>query len=157
MNETAVTNGGEIVRTILFLDVTGVLFCGRCQDESCGHLRNLERIVTALGCDIVLTTSFRFDPKTTATLRRRFSDHGIPEWIGATPDLSDARWTEIRRWVEDNDAANERLVILDDGRDADLASHAPGAYPDCHFFLADIETGLDGDLTQAVLDLAESE
>jgi len=145
------------VRTILFLDITGVLFCGRCRDDSCGHLAKLERIVTALDCDIVLTTSFRYDPKTTATLRRRFSDHGIPEWIGVTPDLAAARWTEIRRWVDQNDAANDRLVILDDGRDADLASHAPGAYPDCHFFLADPETGLDGDLAQAVLDLATSQ
>jgi hypothetical protein len=144
------------VRTILFLDITGVLFCGRCGHESCGHLPNLERIVSALGCELVLTTSFRFDARTTATLERRFAEHGIPGWIGVTPDLSSERWEEIREWVEHNAAGGDRLIILDDREDADLAAHAPGSYPNCHFFLADPATGLDEDLTDTVLRLAKA-
>jgi hypothetical protein len=141
------------MRTILFLDVTGVLFCGQCREDSCGHLRNLGRIVSELGCDIVLSTSFRFDETTTATLRRQFSDHGIPEWIGVTPALGGERWTEIGEWVAEHGAANDRLIIVDDGEDADLASHAPDIHRNCHFFLADHRTGLDKTLTTAVLRL----
>lgn len=139
--------------TILFLDVTGVLHCGRCTpDRSCGHLQQLRRIVDALGCRIVLTTSFRFEDKVTAPLRTQFAEHGIPAWIGATPDLPGERWTEIRQWVEDHDARDHRLVIIDDGEDADLATHVPETY-DCHFFHADFHRGLDETLAAAVLGL----
>lgn len=142
--------------TILFLDVTGVLLCGRCNpDRSCGHLQHLRRIVDALGCQIVLTTSFRFDSKVTATLRTQFAEHGVPAWIGATPDLPGERWTEIQKWVEDNDARDHRLVIIDDGEDADLPTHEPGTY-DCHFFRANFHRGLDETLAAAVLGLAET-
>jgi hypothetical protein len=142
------------MRTILFLDITGVMFCGNCEADSCGHLRNLERIVSSLACDIVLSTSFRFDARTRGRLRRQFAEHGIPEWVGVTPDLGDERWAEIRAWIDDNRAAHDRLVILDDGADADLPSHMPGSYRDCHFFRADPSVGLDSGLTQAVLRLA---
>lgn len=142
------------MRTILFLDITGVLRCGRCVGDSCGHLLNLGRIVTALGCDIVLTTSFRFDHGTTSTLRCRFAELGIPTWIGVTPRINGDRWKEIRAWVEDHAAARDRLVIVDDGADADLASHASDTYPECHFFQSDFDTGLDERLTRAVLALA---
>lgn len=141
------------MRTILFLDVTGVLFCRRCDGDSCGHLANLARIVATLDCDIVLSTSFRFSPRATASLERGFAEHAIRPWIGVTPDLGDARWQEIRAWVEEHDAWHDRLVILDDRTDADLAGHVPEA-GNCHFFLADIDTGLDDDLTAAVLRLA---
>lgn len=145
------------MRTILFLDVTGVLFCSRCHDESCGHLANLERIVSTLGCDIVLTTSFRYDARATAALEQAFAEHGIPMWIGVTPDLRGAdRWMEIQEWVEDQAAAHDRLIIVDDGRDADLTANAPGSYPHCRFFQADSDTGLDEDLTETVLRLAET-
>lgn len=144
------------VRTILFLDVTGVLFCGRCRDESCGHLGNLERIVSTLGCDIVLTTSLRYDARATAALEKGFAEHGIPMWIGVTRDLRADRWMEIQEWVEDHAAAHDRLIILDDGRNADLTANAPGSYPHCRFFLADSDTGLDEDLTETVLRLAKT-
>ena len=143
--------------TILFLDVTGVLLCGRCgPDRSCGHVRHLRRIVDTLDCQIVLATSFRFDGRALAALRTQFAEHGVPTWIGVTPDLSGERWTEIRQWVEDNDARHHRLVIIDDGEDADLATHEPGTY-DCHFFRADFNHGLDETLAKAVLALAETE
>ena len=142
------------MRTILFLDITGVLFCGSCNENSCGHLQNLRQIVSTLGCDIVLSTSFRFDMKTTDRLRLRFAEHSIPEWIGVTPDLPGERWSEIRAWVKENRAARDRLIIVDDGQDADLASHVPNIYRDCHFFQADPRVGLDRQLTQAVLRLA---
>lgn len=142
------------MRTVLFLDVTGVLFCSRCHEDSCGHLRNLGRIVQSLGCDVVLSTSFRFDSRFTGTLRRWFAEQGIPEWVGVTPSLSGERWTEIRAWVEENGADADRLIIVDDGQDADLAAHVPDTYRDCHFFLADPEVGLDTRLMTAVLRLA---
>lgn len=142
------------MRTILFLDVTGVLFCGNCHGDSCGHLLNLGKIVDTLGCDIVLSTSFRFDTRTTDKLRQRFAEHGIPGWIGVTPDLGDERWTEIRAWVEENGAARDRLIIVDDGQDADLAAHVPDIYRNCHFFQADPRVGLDRRLARAVLRLA---
>jgi len=141
------------MRTILFLDVHGVLSCGSCDDDSCGHLPNLRRIVDSLGCQIVLTSSIRFDRQSTATLRRLFAEHGIPASFELTPDLHAARWQEIRKWTEDHDAAGDRLVIIDDGEDADLATHAPGTYR-CHFFLSDFRSGLDEALTEAVLELA---
>jgi hypothetical protein len=59
-------------------------------------------------------------------------------------------------WVVDNAPASERLVILGHGEDAYLTAHAPGSYPDCHFFLADPATGLDEDLMETVLRLAEA-
>jgi hypothetical protein len=139
------------MRTILFLDVTGVLFCGNCHEDSCGHLRNLGEIIHTLGCDIVLSTSFRFDTTTTSKLRQRFAEHGIPTWIGVTPDLGDERWTEIRAWVEENGAGHDRLIIVDDRTDANLPAKLPGTYRDCHFFHADPLVGLDSRLTQDVL------
>lgn len=141
------------MRTLLFLDITGVLYCRNCEDHACNHLQNLGRIVHTLGCDIVLTTSFRFDERFKASLRKSFAEHGIPAWIGATPDLHGERWTEIRRWVDDHDASDHRLVIIDDRPDADLATNVPDAYH-CHFFWSDPDTGLDAALTAAVLSLA---
>lgn len=142
------------MRTILFLDYTGVLRCGRCSADSCGHLRKLARIVRTLGCDIVLSTSYKYDMSFIEELRQRFTEHGIPEWIGVTPHLQDVRWYEIKGWIEEHGAAGDRLVIVDDRHDADLTAYVPDTYRDCHFFRADPRVGLDGNLMQAVLRLA---
>lgn len=139
------------MRTLLFLDITGVLACSQCgPNDSCGHFRNLGRIVDSLDCDIVLTSSYRFDATAMARLRQRFAEHGIPDWIGVTPDLPGERWTEIRQWVTDHGAGQDRLVIIDDGDDADLPSRDPG-FRECHFFRADFHRGLDASLAAAVL------
>ena len=151
------------MKTILFLDITGVLFCRRCGDgSSCGHLDHLKRIVDALHCDIVLTSSFRRDHRATLALAEAFARHGIPEWIGITPELGGERWTEIESWIreqgiqdqgiQDHGAEATRIVIIDDGEDADLRPHATDL-ADCHFFLTDIHHGLDAAVANAMLQL----
>ena len=157
------------MKTFLFLDVTGVLLCSRCgKGSSCGHLDHLKRIVDALDCDIVLTSSFRHDDRASLALAEAFARHGIPEWIGTTPDLGGERWTEIESWIrehgirdqgiqdqgiQDPGAETTRIVIIDDGEDADLRPHA-AALAECHFFLTDIHHGLDAAVADAMLQLA---
>jgi len=106
------------MKTILFLDVNGVLDCLRCgHGADCGHFQRLRRIVDALECDIVLTSSVRTHRESCRRLREQFAEYRIPGWIGATPDLCGARWTEIMKWVEQHLREETRLVILDDGDD----------------------------------------
>lgn len=144
------------MKTILFLDVNGVLDCLHCgRGADCGHYQRLRRIVDALQCGIVLTSSVRTHPESCVRLRERFAEHRIPEWIGATPDLCGSRWTEIMGWVEKHVREETRLVIIDDGSDADPRPHAP-ALTNCHFFRTSIASGLDDDVADAVIALASA-
>jgi hypothetical protein len=142
------------MKTILFLDINGVLDCLRCgHGADCGHFQRLRRIVDALQCDIVLTSSVRTHRESCRRLRERFAEHRIPGWIGATPDLCGARWTEIMTWVERHVFEETRLVILDDGDDADPRPHTT-ALARCHFFQTSLASGLDDEIAAAIIALA---
>lgn len=141
------------MKTILFLDVNGVLDCLRCgRGADCGHFHRLRRIVDALQCDIVLTSSLRTHRESCRRLREQFTEHRIPGWIGATPDLCGARWTEIMKWVERHLREETRIVILDDGDDADPRPHTT-ALDHCHFFQTSLASGLDDEITAAIVAL----
>lgn len=114
------------MRKILFLDVDGVLNSRNSfQQDSANplgefHLSLLKRIVDETNCDIVLSSSWRMYKDSKADLLSAFERHGIPKWIGQTPDLCDERRVEIVEWLTKNINEQCIVVIVDDDDDADL-------------------------------------
>ncbi len=140
------------MKTVLFLDVDGVLNCVRGEfalsDTALSHLAYL---VSRLGCDIVITSSWRLYADSLTLLRQAFELHGIPAWIGVTPDSCGPRWAEILAWVFDHLDADSLVIIVDDDDDADPRHHAPLPVP-CLFFQADPAIGLNRQMTRRILD-----
>ena len=94
---------------IVFLDVDGVLntedtrcrIGGDLDRELIGHLLHIVRSTKAA---IVLSTTWRLTPGLEQRVRRALVTQGIPDPIGATPDLSltGDRVDEILQWLADN-------------------------------------------------------
>lgn len=130
------------VHRILFLDVDGVLNTYRSQglfSISNGPLERLRQIVKDTDCSIVLSSTWRKDPRAMAELQRRFKYKGIPNWVGVTPVHDDGyRGLEIAAYlqsVEFGKHEKDTYAILDD--DSDMMDHQLR-----HFFQTDPEYGL---------------
>lgn len=138
------------MKTILFLDVDGVLNNASSDLLSDDLLKNLKKIVDSIKCEIVLTSTWRLYSDSLATLKRAFEDHDIPNWIGKTPDLCGERHTEIQAWISKkikNEQCN--IVVIDDDKDADVPNISENIT--YYFFQTDFLTGLDDSVTNKIL------
>lgn len=133
------------MRKLIFLDIDGVLNCQKCfashhkEWEDAGkpkvykwwsmiepaHMAHLNKIIAETGAQIVISSSWRGDPKTPDILR----ENGlVGEIIGVTPRMHRPEGTswdyyergkEIQAWMEKNIAQGEEFtyVILEDESD----------------------------------------
>lgn len=138
------------VHRILFLDVDGVLNTERSQglfSISNGPLERLRKIVKDTDCSIVLSSTWRKDPRAMAELQRRFKYKGIPTWVGVTPIHDDGyRGLEIAAYLQKIEFGKhdmDRYAILDD--DSDMMDHQLR-----HFFQTDPEHGLTKNIAYRV-------
>lgn len=117
-----------MTQPIIFLDIDGVLTTRATQyrtgDPKC--VAELNHITDSTGAAIVVSSTWRHDPKIADILR----SWGVTgEVIGVTPDLARPlpssgiiqaveRGEEIAQWLLDNEAHRyARFVILDDDND----------------------------------------
>lgn len=129
------------MKKIIFLDIDGVLNCSECFDrhrkewEAAGkpsdhkwwnmleplHIEHLNRITGETGAEIVISSSWRGDPKTHTELIETGVTAKIIDDTGRC--CSGMRGVEIKNWVDKNipykerDADQFRFVILDDDSD----------------------------------------
>lgn len=89
---------------VLFLDVDGVLHPTTVRhprqqfQRSCMAL--LAEVLEATGARIVLSTAWRLDPMARREVSEKLREHGIPQFISRTPNLSMFhRAKEILAWV----------------------------------------------------------
>ena len=117
------------MRTIIFLDVDGVLNCETTKDKCGRHMgvedekvRYLKEIVDFTNGEIVLSSSWRLywdeDEKKIKKLRGKYLTAKLKKFnlkpMGKTPDLYWARrGEEILEWLKDKNDIN-RVIILDD-------------------------------------------
>lgn len=115
---------------LLFLDVDGVLnnlevlsssrFSDPLGDH---HLKLLKILVAATDCKIVLSSTWRLFNESRTSLKIAFEEHGIPQWIGCTPDLkSGPRSAEIVQWLKDNTSVPIVAAGIDDDEDIDIGT-----------------------------------
>lgn len=136
------------MKTVLFLDIDGVLNSASSNDLLADNLlRNLKKIVDAIRCEIVLTSTWRLYSDSLKTLKKAFDDHKIPKWIGKTPDLCGERWTEIQEWISKKNIGNYKIVVIDDDKDADIPTPPKNYY----FFQTDFLTGLNDSVANNIL------
>jgi hypothetical protein len=115
---------------LLFLDVDGVLnnlevLSSTRSSDPLGedHLLLLKGLVTLSGCDIVLSSTWRLFPESRAELSAAFMRHGIPNWIGITPQLDNVpRSAEITDWLRKNVTVPTVAVGIDDDEDIDIGN-----------------------------------
>ena len=111
--------GGWMFRKVLFLDIDGVLNSeqvlhdrGRHDAIDRGMVEQINRVVDATGCSIVISSTWRLLyklPVLSSTLRL----HGLrANVIGATP-LLERRDEEISAWLADHPQV-EQFAIVDD-------------------------------------------
>ncbi|CAF1151833.1 unnamed protein product [Didymodactylos carnosus] len=96
---------------IIFLDIDGVLCLGREIDKKC--LQNLKAIVDATSARIVLSSSWRFFPKSRAKVESSFREVGIDSLLGWTGSRGKSRVDEIYYWMKDfdNKTIQEDIII----------------------------------------------
>lgn len=119
---------------IIFLDVDGVLnnseWAKRMIDEGVRVYAEdmledraillLKQIIDATGADVVVSSTWRDDPKAMEHLLVQLAAYDI--WpIGSTPRTNLRRGDDISQWLERYDGYIESYVILDD--DSDMTVH----------------------------------
>ena len=138
---------------ILFLDVDGVLNHDKspgwethgsfCLDDKC--IENLKHIIEATGVQVVLSSTWRWEPERIRVLASK----GL-SFIGRTPQgkWSGQRQQDILSWLQNvwpyasgvMEEKIEKMAILDDDSDADIG--------DGSFFKTSFE---NGGLTQEIV------
>ena len=119
---------------IIFLDVDGVLnnstWAKRMIDAGVHvyaedmiedwAIQLLKQIIDATGADVVVSSTWRDDPKAVEHLLIQLAAYDI--WpIGSTPRTNLRRGDDISQWLERYDGYIESYVILDD--DSDMTVH----------------------------------
>ena len=137
---------------IVFLDCDGVvspLGARDCFDRRC--MQRLKQIVDATRSKIVLSSSWRTSDFGRKEVAKQLVQHGMPSFIGCTPELRTSRATEILQWLEDNRfrLSIVNWVALDD---IDLPSVAPDrTYFSRHAIVTNGVVGLtDSDVQRAI-------
>ena len=105
------------LRAVLFLDVDGVLHSNRIRHARqyfspiCIEL--LAEVVQAIGCVIVLSTSWRLEAGPRRTVGMKLREAGLQRPVSRTPSIAQfKRGTEILRWVDQYKP--QAWVALDD-------------------------------------------
>lgn len=112
---------------VVFLDCDGVLspLCGS-EFFLPEKMNLLKRIVDATGAVIVLSSSWRGSEFGRNEVSKALASHGIPDFIGCTPQMPGSRAGEILKWIEDTHLSGAlrvaNFVALDD---IDLPRTAP--------------------------------
>ncbi|CAF1208451.1 unnamed protein product [Adineta steineri] len=96
---------------IIFLDIDGVLCLGRKMDKNC--LQHLKTITDITSARIVLSSSWRFFPKSRAQIEASFKEIGINSLLGWTGSQGKTRVDEIYSWMKnfDNKTIEEDIII----------------------------------------------
>lgn len=144
---------------LLFLDVDGVLNNLEVVNSQRGgdplgsnHLSLLRTLVSATDCQIVLSSTWRLFPDSLNSLSLAFVEHGIPEWIGVTPELRTGRRAdEILRWLEINVTKPTIAVGIDDDEDIDIGNDH-GLPVKFKPLKTDFDHGLTSDIVQRAID-----
>lgn len=117
------------MRTVIFLDVDGVLNCSDTIEKCCGYngieskkVELLKQLVDATDADIVLISTWKKEYKTDEWggstqmgryLVKKLREYGLIIYDKA-PDISwRARAKEIKVWINNNQPV-DRMIILDD-------------------------------------------
>jgi hypothetical protein len=141
---------------ILFLDIDGVLTIRKLllttdtgMSRDC--LEQLERVIQATGCKIVISSSWRilgilYILDAILAALERPSPIISRSIIGQTPNRvknSDVRGDEIRAWLDQRPGTVGKFVILDD--ETDMGDLLP------HLLKTDIELGLTAELADQLI------
>lgn len=130
---------------VLFLDIDGVV-----NSSSTTDFRNnlwpvdpymaflVGRIQLYTGCEVVLSSSWRYHPDGLAAATKIVSIYSM------TPKINSKRGIEIADWLNERDDV-ERYAILDDDDDM-LKEQLP------NFFKTSFKTGLTDDIANAVIE-----
>ena len=117
------------MRTVVFLDIDGVLNTSNTTERCCGYIgiesakvALLKQIIDATNADIVLSSTWKHQWKSGKRggpttmghyLIKKFAKYGLTIF-DKTPDIKwRARAKEIRVWIENNQPV-DRIIILDD-------------------------------------------
>ena len=146
--------------SILFLDVDGVLNslrtrtagldAGRSAFDSglpdAEHLALLARLVNTTGCQLVLSSTWRYNPEDEEAIEAALKSAGIRPLYGATPYSSAtgssavSRGKEIMDWLRDSKPPSVVAWIAVD--DLDLHAWCSDMIDEDHFELCDDDVGL---------------
>lgn len=147
------------MRRLLFLDVDGVLNHLKSGDLCPVSLGLLKDVVERTGCEIVLSSTWRLYPETSAQLESAFLEQGIPKWVGSTPYIRfngskphlrvQPRNEEIKAWILENLSGPARVVVLDDDADAEIREEIEDVVS-C-FVRTDFDNGFTVDHAQRVV------
>ena len=103
---------------ILFLDIDGVVNCESTRVRFMGFIgidsrkaAHVRRIVAATGCEIVLSSTWRYKEQDRAEVRRKVCD-----FMDVTPGQFWSRGEEIAAWLAEHPEVT-RYAILDDDTD----------------------------------------
>lgn len=140
---------------VLFLDIDGVLNTrkslleDREMDKDC--LEQLERVVKATGCKIVISSSWRIMGKmhVIRMMNKTLGRVGetVRAVIGCTPtrlDNSDLRGDEIQAWLDKHTDQVQKFIILDD--ETDMGALLP------HLVQTNIESGLTPEIADELIE-----
>ena len=132
---------------VLFLDIDGVLnthkSVGRYGIDFIDYilLKLIRRIVNETDCKIILSSSWRLDPKDRSIVDREFATEQLVIH-DVTPYLSRLmRKDEINQYLANNSVS--KFAIIDDDKDADVG-HS--------FFHTDCNVGLTAKMADAIID-----
>lgn len=129
---------------VLFLDIDGVV--NSRNTTNFNDLWPLDpymafligRIQLQTGCEIVLSSSWRYHPDGLETVSKR-----IVKPLDTTPKLNGSRGEEIQAWLDVHPEV-DTYAILDDDTDI-LAGQAP------NFFMTTFDEGLTDEIAEAVI------
>lgn len=133
---------------VLFLDIDGVVNCGRTTTRYRGiigidpHMAFLVgRIVLNTGAKIVLSSSWRGWPEGEEEIRKKVYD--FIDCTKHVPDEDAVRGDEIKEWL-DRHPEVERYAILDDDSDMLLEQMD-------HLFRTEWETGINPEIADKII------
>ena len=137
---------------VLFLDIDGVVCLHKDKDWDneeeifdAACCRKLQEIVSATGCKLVLSSSWRLFPESIRSMFRQFKPFGITRenFLGRTP-LRGERGDEIMAYLKKRPQI-ETFVALDDER------FYSRAFPQDRLILTKLESGITENVKEACI------
>lgn len=134
---------------VVFLDIDGVLNnhglirANGFDYIDPGMVGRFGLLIAQTGASVVLSSSWRLDPRDKGLVESALALHGI-SLMGVTPSMSGPRSGEIRSWLQGRSDV-DRFAILDDDDDAGMGLEES-------FFQTDPEVGLTVQVARAAAD-----